>query len=237
MGDTTAASSTTPPTQAPRLDSGIDTNNSTATDLNSFILSRIDVYRQKKWRDADLSEYYAEDFCNFTTEHFEQCDKDTIRDLRDHLRQHGVYVRKGRGCPIAKELHAAIETELEWPEDNPDNPRRQCIAVNQTPSPRNRNQVVSQSSDTGTISQSYGFETVGGFETVELNDELSRGLAARFKNPIPSDLSVIDKEMKEAGFDFTPEFRASVQASPFWSAFVESWDSIDWFGNPVRGGQ
>jgi hypothetical protein len=31
------------------------------------------------------------------------------------------------------------------------------------------------------------------------------------------DLSVTDEEMKEAGFDLSPEFRASVQDSPFWN--------------------
>jgi hypothetical protein len=125
MVNNAGTSSTTSPTlEGTRWNNGIDTNNATATDLNSFTLWRIDVYKQKKWRDADLSEYYAEDFHNFTREHFEQCNKDTVRDLRDHLRQYGVYVRKGRGCPIAKELHTAMETELEWPKDDPDPPTK-----------------------------------------------------------------------------------------------------------------
>ena len=153
MVNTAGTTSTTSPTQETRWNNGIDTNDATATDLNSFILWRIDVYKQKKWRDADLSEYYAEDFHNFTREHFEQCSKDTTRDLRDHLRQYGVYVRKGRGCPIAKELYAAMETELEWPEDDPDHPTRQCNTTPKaTPAPHDREEPPR------TRERTYGYE-------------------------------------------------------------------------------
>jgi hypothetical protein len=100
---------------------GIDTATATGAEMTSFIQWRIDVYRQKGWTNSDLSEYYAADFHNFTREHFESCSSDTVRDLRDHLRHYGVYVRKGRGFPIARELHTAIETELDWPDDDNSN--------------------------------------------------------------------------------------------------------------------
>jgi hypothetical protein len=59
MVNNIGTSTTTSPTlEETRWNNGIDTNNTTATDLNSFMLWRIDVYKQKKWKDADLSEYY-----------------------------------------------------------------------------------------------------------------------------------------------------------------------------------
>jgi len=101
---------------------GIDLETSSSDDLNDYIRWRIDTYEGRKWRNDTLSEIFALDFEHLEQETFDACRRDLIQDLREILRQRGVYVRKGRGVKVAKELAAVVQAEIPWPEDDPERP-------------------------------------------------------------------------------------------------------------------
>ena len=42
--------------------------------------------------------------------------------IRDFLCSRGVYVKKGHGTKIAKELIVVIKEDILWPEDDPNRP-------------------------------------------------------------------------------------------------------------------
>jgi hypothetical protein len=91
-------------------------------EIEQFIYWRIDKYKEFGWKNEDLSEAYASDFQHFTKDEFDKCSDDPIRKLRDVLRAQGVYIRKGRGINIARELTAVIQDDIPWPEDDPERP-------------------------------------------------------------------------------------------------------------------
>ena len=89
-------------------------------EIEQFIYWRIDKYKEFGWKNEDLSEAYASDFQHFTKDEFDRCSNDPIRRLRNVLRAQGVYIRKGRGINIARELTTVIQDDIPWPEDDPE---------------------------------------------------------------------------------------------------------------------
>lgn len=79
-------------------------------------------YVSQQWKGSSLSEFFADDFIQFSIEDFRSLDANIRRNLRDHLRRSGVYVPKGRNVQIANALHAVVENELSWPIDDPERP-------------------------------------------------------------------------------------------------------------------
>ena len=89
-------------------------------EIEQFIYWRIDRYKEFGWKNEDLSEAYASDFQCFTKDEFDKCNEDPIRKLRDILWAQGIYIKKGRGINIARELVAVIQNDIPWPEDDPE---------------------------------------------------------------------------------------------------------------------
>lgn len=75
------------------------------------------VYREKSWEGEILSEYFSEDFTSFTVNTFNGLPIDLRRELRDTLREKGVYVRQGSNVKIAESLYQAVHDDLQWPKD------------------------------------------------------------------------------------------------------------------------
>jgi hypothetical protein len=114
---------------------GIDISSADEADITQYTEWRISVYEGMVWRRAeDLVDYYYDDFKNFTRDTFSTCPIDVQKQLRDCLRERGIYVRKGRGIQIANELHKAVHEDSPWPDDDPDKPEQVLRATSQTPS-------------------------------------------------------------------------------------------------------
>lgn len=96
--------------------------NSDSETKRTFARFCLDNYTSQAWKGSSLSEFFADDFNEFTIEDFRSIDANIRRNLRDHLRLNGVYVPKGRTIQIANALHAVVDNHLEWPENDPDKP-------------------------------------------------------------------------------------------------------------------
>ena len=108
------------------------------TELSNYITWRLQVHSRAGWKNDVLSEYYADYFRDFTREKFDNCHHDTVRFLRGHLRQHGVYIRKGRGVPIGRELFKAVQEDVPWPDDDSEAPQNLARSARSQFRPRSR---------------------------------------------------------------------------------------------------
>jgi hypothetical protein len=135
-GSRSSSSNPEQPQQRPeqRWRTGVNTENADNAELSEYVEWRIQVYTRERWRNEDLSEYYAEDFKGFTRETFDNCPADLTRRLRDCLRDKGVFVRKGRGVQVAAELAKVVQDDIPWPVNDPDRPEPVLRATSQTPS-------------------------------------------------------------------------------------------------------
>lgn len=79
----------------------------------------LENYVSQVWKESSLSEIFAGDFNEFSLEEFRSIDANVPCNLRDHLRISGVYVPKGRTIQIAGALHAVVNSEVEWTENDP----------------------------------------------------------------------------------------------------------------------
>lgn len=61
-----------------------------------------------------MSEYFADDFKEFSANDFVGLSIDLRRDLREALRERRFYLPKGRNIKIADALHQAANEELLW---------------------------------------------------------------------------------------------------------------------------
>lgn len=97
-------------------------------------------YRRFDWEGATLSEYFATDFEGFTVNDFNGISNNDRRHMRNFLRKRGVYVKKGRGIPISEALAELVQGELDWPNDDSENPALLSDGTRQnqpnTPPPR-----------------------------------------------------------------------------------------------------
>lgn len=92
-------------------------SNHTPKDAEDFAQFRIGVYGTRPWTGSLLSMYFGEDFSSFTLDTFGLLRQDTRRNLRDVLREKGVYVERRRGVLTKDALFAAAQDELPWPPD------------------------------------------------------------------------------------------------------------------------
>lgn len=96
--------------------------NATDADKKLFATHCTKNYKDQNWHGGSLSEYFADDFRDYSVDDLSALDTDLRRNLRDPLRQRGVYVPKGRNVVIAKALHQVIQEELPWPDEDPETP-------------------------------------------------------------------------------------------------------------------
>ncbi|RKF55671.1 hypothetical protein OnM2_088060 [Erysiphe neolycopersici] len=77
--------------------------------VNSFILWRIYMYNSLSFTDYDLWELFRDDFDGWKKEHFDNSEKEVTTNLRNFLRQNGVYVVMNSGALINQELCNVVE--------------------------------------------------------------------------------------------------------------------------------
>eukprot|EP00171_Calliarthron_tuberculosum_P004960 IDg4960t1 len=105
-----------------KFDFGLPENASTQ-EMQEFADYSLQLYRTKRWEGKTLAEYFADDFEPFTENDYKGLKKVTRRDLRDFLREHGVFVPKGIGVQIPGALLRACCNHPPWPPDDPDTPK------------------------------------------------------------------------------------------------------------------
>ncbi|KAI1003013.1 hypothetical protein K3495_g5191 [Podosphaera aphanis] len=76
--------------------------------INGFISWSMEEYKRRKFRDNSLWEAIGDDFEGWTREMFEKANKHCLRELRDLLRENGVFLQKGRLISIAGELEKVV---------------------------------------------------------------------------------------------------------------------------------
>ena len=121
----------------------------TTKTITGHILYRMLFYKKRAYEDGQLWEYFKEDFEGWTTEIFSLANTDLRRDLRNYLRDHGVFVVKD-GKKIAERLADVVKNEEyhEWTDEeiklqistsntfnsrfNPDRHRHQISQVTST---------------------------------------------------------------------------------------------------------
>ena len=101
---------------------GINLSISTPAEITQFVRWKIGIYKEFGWKWDNLGELYEMDFDQFRAEDFERCEHNTQVLLRNVLRSQGLYVKKGCGIKIARELAYAIHNKTKWPDDDPEKP-------------------------------------------------------------------------------------------------------------------
>ncbi|SLM41421.1 hypothetical protein LPUS_12414 [Lasallia pustulata] len=101
---------------------GINLSISTPAEITQFVRWKIRTYKEFGWKGDELGELYEMDFDQFRAEDFERCEHNTQVLLCNVLQSQGLYIKKGRGIKIARELAHAIHTETKWPDDDPEKP-------------------------------------------------------------------------------------------------------------------
>ena len=105
------------------------------TSLKEYVQWRTSYYNQKKeWTVAHVSDAFAADFEGWEKETFDKCEStDILRQLRDTLRNCGIYVKMQRGFAISRALAEVVEEDIPWPtneaqpppNEQPTSPERQ----------------------------------------------------------------------------------------------------------------
>ncbi|RKF76380.1 hypothetical protein GcC1_072032, partial [Golovinomyces cichoracearum] len=78
----------------------------------------MNVWQNGEYRDEALIEAFQEDFAEWTIKLFDIADRLLLRDLRDHLRQNGVFIENRPGVKYAKQLENILTQDVEhnWTE-------------------------------------------------------------------------------------------------------------------------
>jgi hypothetical protein len=96
----------------------IDLENCTDKDITGYILHRKECYKESGYKDTVLWEYFKDDFEGWQKKTWERGHKDAVRDMRDFLREYGVFAARHRGS-IAANLQQVLDedNELNWTEE------------------------------------------------------------------------------------------------------------------------
>ena len=100
---------------------GIDVTATDIKEVKTFINQRLSTYKKKGWKGFDLWESFINNFKSFTKDTLNDFSKDQLKEIRDYLRENGVYVRKEARKSIADSLLGVIHkpTPSKWPADDP----------------------------------------------------------------------------------------------------------------------
>lgn len=90
--------------------------------LDQYTIWRTEQYEVHGYRGQQLSDEFGTDFVNFTEETFRAVGTNHITKLRNHLINHGTWVRSGRGVSIAKALVEVLPEYIPWPDNEPKPP-------------------------------------------------------------------------------------------------------------------
>ena len=78
-------------------------------EIAAFIKWTIIYYKEMQQKDYDLWEGFLNNYCSFTLKTFRNCNINTIKNIRKHLRQNGVYIRKSRSIEVTKILFKLLQ--------------------------------------------------------------------------------------------------------------------------------
>lgn len=100
----------------------VEVNTDTRTDNNlatNLVKKYIELYEEENLQDTALWECFKEDFSEFDLKTFRTPPVRTLRQLRDILRRHGVWVDKNQETPVAVALYNLLQEEEEhgWTEE------------------------------------------------------------------------------------------------------------------------
>ncbi|RKF77470.1 hypothetical protein GcC1_063018, partial [Golovinomyces cichoracearum] len=86
--------------------------------INGYIIWVMKIWQNSEYRDEALIEAFQENFAEWTTQIFDIADRLLLRDLRDYLRNNGVFIDSKAGVRYAKQLENVLtqETEHNWTE-------------------------------------------------------------------------------------------------------------------------
>ncbi|RKF77232.1 hypothetical protein GcC1_065016, partial [Golovinomyces cichoracearum] len=86
--------------------------------INGYIVWVMKIWQNSEYRDEALIEAFQEDFAEWTTQIFDIDDRLLLRDLRDYLRNKGVFIDSKAGVRYAKQFENVLtqETEHNWTE-------------------------------------------------------------------------------------------------------------------------
>jgi hypothetical protein len=95
-----------------------DEDQLTTENISGYIAHVTMIYQSRGYKDNELWEIFHEDFENFTIDIFSQAHRQALRDLRTHLENNGVWIRRVKGASYAKVLKECLEEEdpHEWTE-------------------------------------------------------------------------------------------------------------------------
>lgn len=89
---------------------------STDEDKRLLVDFRVRSYKSRRhWKADTLAECSADDFARFSPDDFKLLNGDFRRELRDLLRNCGVYVPKGRGVLLPDGLYAFVKENFPCP--------------------------------------------------------------------------------------------------------------------------
>jgi hypothetical protein len=95
-----------------------DEDQLTTENISGYIAYMIMIYQSREYKDNELWEIFHEDFENFTVEIFSQAHRQALRDLRTHLENNGVWIRRVKGLSYTRVLKECLEEKNphEWTE-------------------------------------------------------------------------------------------------------------------------
>ncbi|RKF58787.1 hypothetical protein OnM2_065008 [Erysiphe neolycopersici] len=79
--------------------------------VNTYVEFRLKQYKSTTLRDDRLWEVFHEDFENWIDSTFSKADSYILYDLRDYLRQNGVFVETGKGKRLSVGLAKVLQEE------------------------------------------------------------------------------------------------------------------------------
>ncbi|POS84492.1 hypothetical protein EPUL_004351, partial [Erysiphe pulchra] len=88
-----------------------DESKATHEAVNTYIEFRLKQYKSTTLRDDSLWEVFHEDFESWIDSTFSKADSYALYDLRDYLRQNGVFVETGRGKRLSVGLAKVLQEE------------------------------------------------------------------------------------------------------------------------------
>lgn len=97
----------------------------TLNDKQTFATHCRQNCRVQEWSGGSLSEYFADDYNEFTPDDVKAIYSNTCKNLRDLFRSRGIFVTKGRNVLITDALYRVAEEDLAWREDDSDKPIKQ----------------------------------------------------------------------------------------------------------------
>lgn len=86
-------------------------DDTTKKEITDFTMYKIAEYTVYNYKDVVLWEAFTDDFRTFTADTFKTCNQGVVRNLREFLRQRGVWVQKKRGYAMYDALFATIQED------------------------------------------------------------------------------------------------------------------------------